>query len=204
MEHTEFRDIRPVHVLQHRLDANDQLAQELDTLLVPSARGKQLSIFATRLAILDGHNYHLHRYHKSVEAVRTSFNAKTAAIHLNGKVNFLERDNGVVRIRFQPLEQDRFNTLLEGFDGLDTLGEDMSEKDHYLYAEATTDMVIPEEVRKDAFAMFRRRVSTPQLRRLNYVTPLEITGRDSLHDYTPEDAIIAARGITREPWETAS
>ncbi|HEY8886323.1 MAG TPA: hypothetical protein VIM31_02350 [Candidatus Microsaccharimonas sp.] len=202
MEGIEGSFTRPVHVLRHRFDATEQLAEQVSLLLERQAREQKLRFFATKLAVLDGSNYYNFRYDEIVTKVSESFERRTAAIALNGRVNFRSIQNDRVRIGFQPDKQSEFNALLSGFNLLDTLRPEPRVLNHYIYTDVPRSMILqsPDD-RETAVGGFKKAVAYSHLKRLHTLQPLEVTGYDHTIAFSKQDEQIARIARRTEPWE---
>jgi hypothetical protein len=208
MEGIEGPLSRPVHVLRHRFEPTEQLAQEVAKLLERETREQKLRFFATKLAVLDGANFYNFRYDDVVTRMNESFERRTTPIGLNGKVGFKEVNHGRVRIGFQPANQSQLNMLLAGFDLEDNLRPDKTEAtgymtpDHFIYTDVAKSSVLQSDIdRKLALNSFKGTVALGATKKLFTFRPLEISGYDHTISFKPEDERIAKLARRHEPWQ---
>lgn len=135
MERRQASVLKPVHALRHEFHASHNISKSLHAFMVDDAEHIPLTIFSSKLRLLDDTPFQAHEYDHQTSIIKERLDNYEPYIYLNGRVAIKPIDRKFARIAFQVKDQSRFDDFVNDLDVLSDVRPNVDGGRHWLYTD---------------------------------------------------------------------
>lgn len=169
---------QPVHALQHEFQASHTVMSALRKFLVPSANQVPLTVFGSKIRLLDVDAFKAHEYDGAIGKVKEHLRHYEGSFYLSGRTAIRALDRRFGRIGLEVKNQVAFDALLNDLDHLPDVRSDVDGGNHWLYADVALSALSKDiSVRTEASQHLRAATEAVNTTHFYWLKPLRLFER---------------------------